>query len=143
MGVAHQIARAGFEANVTANLSGVQNANQISFLINGVSSTAFNFSNGRFTALAIPITEGKTTFTITATNSVGTDTETKEVNIDNGSGNRPIDNTEKGKDGKSNKLGTEKPADAKPGESKSGAVKPEDKSSKTNKLGGDKKEGDK
>ena len=148
MGVAHQIAGAGFEANVTANLSGVQNANQISFLVNGVSSTAFNFSNGRFTASAIPVTEGKTTFTITATNSVGTDTETKEVNIDNGSGNRPIDNTEKGKDGKSNKLGTEKPAetkpaDAKPGAVKPGEIKPDDKSSKTNKLGGEKKEGDK
>jgi hypothetical protein len=163
MGVAHQIARAGFEANVTANLSGVQNANQISFLVNGVSSTAFNFSNGRFTATAIPITEGKTTFTITATNSVGTDTETKEVNIDNGSGNRPIDNTEKGKDGKGNKSGAEKPAETKPGEikpddkssktnklggekpaeTKPGEIKPDDKSSKTNKLGGEKKEGDK
>jgi hypothetical protein len=136
MGTAHQIARAGFEANVTANISGVQNANQISFKVNGVSSTDFDFSNGRFTATAIPISEGKTTFSITATNSAGTDTESREVNIDGGSGNRPVDNTDKGKDGKGNKLSTDKPAENKPAE-----VKPENKTNKGGKLGTDKKEG--
>jgi hypothetical protein len=136
MGTAHQIARAGFEANVTANISGVQNANQISFKVNGVSSTDFDFSNGRFTATAIPISEGKTTFSITATNSAGTDTQSREVNIDGGSGNRPVDNTDKGKDGKGNKLNTDKPAENKPAE-----VKPENKTDKGGKLGTDKKEG--
>jgi large repetitive protein len=121
MTVAQQQARGNFQATVNANISGVQNANQITFTVNGTRSTAFNFSNGRFTSNALPVNEGRNTFSITATNSAGTDTASKELTVtgntggqqngsnNSGTQNRPIENTDKGKEtGKGGKIGTDK-----------------------------------
>ena len=65
--------------NITANISNFANNQGIVYTVNGKPMTAFSFSNGSFSN-TVNLNAGLNTFTITATNSCGTDSETITVN---------------------------------------------------------------
>jgi len=69
---------------VTANIINIQNASQISYTVNGAANTNFSFnpSTNAFTS-NITLANGNNTFTITATNSDGTDSESTVIVYEN------------------------------------------------------------
>ncbi len=67
--------------SLNATLTGVNNAQNINFKLNGV-STPFNFSNGTITS-TLALVPGQNSLVFSATNDCGVDVETISINYDN------------------------------------------------------------
>jgi hypothetical protein len=122
MQASQQQVRGSFFATVTANISGVQNNNQIVFKVNGTASTSFTFSNGQFSAVEVPVNPGNNSFEIIATNAAGTASDNKAMSVSgntggsqNGNNNsnntlngNPVDNNNNGNNNGNGNNGNEK-----------------------------------
>ena len=67
-------------ANISATILNVTNPGGVRFMVNGQNLTNFNFSGTSFSASNISLNQGANTFTITGTNSAGTDTKSTVIN---------------------------------------------------------------
>jgi hypothetical protein len=75
---AANVSNAEQQVNVSAQLSGVNNANQISLLLNGAPSV-FNFQNGSFSA-QLQLQNGSNTIALSLTNNCGSDLQIWNLN---------------------------------------------------------------
>jgi homogentisate 1,2-dioxygenase len=66
-------------AVIRATIRNVANSSGVTFTVNGQPNTSFTYSNGTFRSGAINLNPGNNTFTVTGTNSGGTDTKSTVV----------------------------------------------------------------
>lgn len=65
--------------NIRANITNVDNKNDVAFTINGRATTNFTFSNGQLQANGVELNLGSNTFVVTGRNNAGQDSKTTVV----------------------------------------------------------------